>query len=202
MEKINTAEASNQNDSISAYQAFNPIEYTSSKSVPTRSDPPPIEFFTPPNPPSPPNEQINSPYYSNSFLIEQTESKQIDTNPFIITMQTSDFLTSTPQTQETNLPLSTISPSFMTFEYPKEFFMNTENQLQTSNNNYLTEPTTQTQSICSFDPCLNYGNCIPITNSNSLFKFRCVCPENYNGILCENFSNSQKSNFYLLLINF
>ena len=65
----------------------------------------------------------------------------------------------------------------------------------TSNNNYLTEATTQAQSICSFDPCLNYGNCIPITNSNSLFKFRCVCPENYNGILCENFSNSQNSNF-------
>ena len=200
MEKINTAEASSQNDTISAYQAVNPIEYTSSKAVPTRSDPPPIEFFTPP--PSAPIEQINSPYYPNSFQIEQTESKQIDTNPFIITMQTSDFLASTPQTQETNLPLSTTSPSFMTFEYPKELFINTENQQQASNNNYLTEPTTQAQSICSFDPCLNYGNCIPITNSNSLFKFRCVCPENYNGILCENFSNSQNSNFYLLLIDF
>lgn len=42
-------------------------------------------------------------------------------------------------------------------------------------------------SICDFEPCLNYGNCVPIINSNSLFKFRCICPESYAGILCENY---------------
>ena len=84
---------------------------------------------------------------------------------------------------------TTSTTAFMSFEYPNNYFVTPESQ-----DSFLAGQVTQpspTSSICSFDPCLNYGNCVPLTNSNSMFKFRCICPENYNGILCENSASSQ-----------
>lgn len=43
-------------------------------------------------------------------------------------------------------------------------------------------------TICDFDPCLNFGQCLPITDRKSFFKFQCVCPDHYSGILCEKYS--------------
>lgn len=43
-------------------------------------------------------------------------------------------------------------------------------------------------TICDFDPCLNFGQCLPITDRKSFYKFQCVCPEHYSGILCEKYS--------------
>lgn len=54
---------------------------------------------------------------------------------------------------------------------------------------YLTpNPNRMKQSICDFDPCLNFGQCLPITDRKSFFKFQCVCPDHYSGILCEKYS--------------
>ena len=126
----------------------------------------------------------------NPVVIDQ--AKNIDAKPFFYyeTFQTSDILPTTTQVPAVNLALSTISSPFMTFDYPKDFSISPENQQQnekySENNNHLTETSaSQVPSICSYDPCLNNGNCIPITNSNSLFKFRCICPENFTGIIFE-----------------
>ena len=76
-----------------------------------------------------------------------------------------------------------------TFEYQTNLFdFNNQQQSETSTIGYFmgdNDPN-KAKSICDFDPCLNFGNCIPLTNTNSLFKFKCICPENYAGILCEN----------------
>ena len=38
-------------------------------------------------------------------------------------------------------------------------------------------------SICDFHPCLNNAQCISLNDTE--YKFYCVCPENYDGLLCE-----------------
>lgn len=38
-------------------------------------------------------------------------------------------------------------------------------------------------SICDFHPCLNNAQCIALNDTE--YKFYCVCPENYDGLLCE-----------------
>lgn len=40
-------------------------------------------------------------------------------------------------------------------------------------------------SICDYHPCLNKAECIALNDTE--YKFYCVCPENYGGLLCENF---------------
>ena len=160
------------------------MQYTTAKTGPLRSDLPPIEFFTSPHTVSTSIENLNPPFLTNPFVIDQVEFKNNDVNPFFNfeKVKTTEFLETSSQGPAANLPISTVPSSFMTFEYPQEIFIKQENAKISENNNFLTEPSNQSPSICSFDPCLNYGKCIPITDSNSLFKFRCICTENFTGI--------------------
>ena len=163
----------------------------------TRSEPPPIEFFTPPKQNA--IENANQPVFLPNPLINPFNPYENFQPSF---QPTAIFFSSTSQTPVNNNLISPLTSSFATFEYPKDVFFNTEPQKNSINTNYLAEAivTQPFIGICSFTPCLNDGNCIPIIDSNSLFKFRCICKENFNGILCENYVLEQNRKKRLLLV--
>jgi hypothetical protein len=110
----------------------------------------------------------------NSFQVN-TDVAQPSTNYQIISANPNN----NNNNNETPSPLL-ITPTFVhqqtsTSSYPSAFYV-------TSN---LNRPKL---SICDFDPCLNFGQCLPINDRKSFFKFQCVCPDYYSGILCERYT--------------
>lgn len=128
---------------------------------------------------SPP--QINPQNFQNIFIKNMPQNNYEVPKPVAGSVSPSS---TNPQIQSTMPPVPQT-----TFEYQTNLFdFNNQQQSETSTIGYFmgdNDPN-KAKSICDFDPCLNFGNCIPLTNTNSLFKFKCICPENYAGILCEN----------------
>lgn len=128
---------------------------------------------------SPP--QINPQNFQNIFIKNMPQNNYEVPKPIAGLVSPSS---TNPQIQSTMPPVPQT-----TFEYQTNLFdFNNQQQSETSTIGYFmgdNDPN-KAKSICDFDPCLNFGNCIPLTNTNSLFKFKCICPENYAGILCEN----------------
>ncbi|CAF0847974.1 unnamed protein product [Brachionus calyciflorus] len=110
------------------------------------------------------------------------ETTTTTTQTTTIATTTSEILaTTTTIPSTTSLEATTISNPISSTE---EIISTTPLAIQPTNEIIVKSMSLFKNSICDFQPCLNNGNCVEAVDS--IFKFYCICEQNYSGILCEN----------------